>query len=142
MLIAHLLLLAMVPLSLVKRDGVDFYTMPLNHHSRRKVGIQLEDKALSSSTPQNNFLLRAETLIGLVWGLHATMKLGRLMLNGPKSTYISMGTGSTQSPQVWYSPKSYPNQTRNRELKNKKEVIQNLVAIYFSQVFFLSNGGL
>lgn len=61
-----LLLLAMVPLSLVKRDGVDFYTMPLNHHSRRKVGIQLEDKALSSSTPQNNFLLRAETLIGLV----------------------------------------------------------------------------
>lgn len=76
MLIAHLLLLAMVPLSLVKRDGVDFYTMPLNHHSRRKVGIQLEDKALSSSTPQNdyqkkkytpnNFLLRAETLIGLV----------------------------------------------------------------------------
>lgn len=78
MLIAHLLLLAMVPLSLVKRDGVDFYTMPLNHHSRRKVGIQLEDKALSSSTPENdyqkikkkytpnNFLLRAETLIGLV----------------------------------------------------------------------------
>ena len=79
MLIAHLLLLAMVPLSLVKRDGVDFYTMPLNHHSRRKVGIQLEDEALSSSTPQNdyqkkkkkkytpnNFLLRAETLIGLV----------------------------------------------------------------------------
>ena len=66
MLIARLLLLAMVPLSLVKRDGVDFYTMPLNHHSRRKVGIQLEDKALSSSTPQNNFLLRAETLIGLV----------------------------------------------------------------------------
>ena len=47
MLIPHLVLLAMVPLSLVKWDGVDFYTMPLNHHSHRKVGVQLKDKALS-----------------------------------------------------------------------------------------------
>jgi uroporphyrinogen-III synthase len=54
-----------------------------------------------------------------------------------------MGTGRAL---VWYSPKSYPNQTHIRELKEKKIIIiiikSSSQCNLFLQVFFLSKGGL